>query len=331
MNAADPFRSILGPFAADYLAHMRAIGRSYKDEEHILRNLDAFLAPIHSDFTTDSFSAWCQTQGRLASGVLRHRMCILRNMCLYRRRSDPSCFVPDIAHFPANHQRIRPYIFTEPEIVRLLKATDTLHPTSNSPLCREVYRLAIALFYTCGLRLRELVRLTVGDYEPCEHTILVRESKFHKSRLLPLSSDGFREIDRYLEIRRAKRLPMSPESPLLWNRHGEGNGYAGVSIFQVISCLYRSTGIRTHDGGLPRVHDLRHTFAVHALLRWYRSGVNVQSKLPFLAAYMGHVSIASTQYYLHFIEDIAGCASERFAKFFGGLITRPSSSEGGAL
>ena len=331
MNAADPFRSIFGPFAADYLAHMRAIGRSYRNEEFILRSFDAFLAKIHSDFTSDSFSAWCQTQGHLASGVFRRRMLILHNMCLYRRRSDPACFVPDIAHFPSDHQPIRPYIFTEPEIVRLLDATVTLQPTSNSPLCREVYRLAIALFYTCGLRLRELVRLTVGDYEPCEHTILVRESKFHKSRLLPLSSDGSRELDMYLEVRRAKRLPLSPESPLLWNRHGEGNRYAGVSVFQAIRCLYRKVGIRTHDGSLPRVHDLRHTFAVHALLRWYRSGVNVQSKLPFLAAYMGHVSIVSTQYYLHFIEDIAGFASERFAKFCGELITLSSSSEGGAL
>jgi len=331
MNAADPFRSIVGPFAADYLAHMRAIGRAHKNEEFVLRKLDAFLGQIHSDFTSDSFSAWCQTQGHVTSGVLRSRMSIVRNMCLYRRRSDPSFFVPDTAHFPANHQRIRPYIFTEPEIVRLLDATQTLHPTPNSPLCREVYRLAITLFYTCGLRLRELVRLTVGDYEPREHTILVRESKFHKSRLLPLSSDGFRELDAYLEIRRAKRLSMSPESPLFWNRHGEGNGYAGVSVFQVISSLYRNTDIRTHDGSLPRVHDLRHTFAVHALLRWYRSGANVQSKLPYLAAYMGHVSIKSTQYYLHFIEDIAGCASERFAKFCGELITLSSSSEGGVL
>jgi integrase len=261
MNAADPFSSVVGPFAADYLAHMRAIGRSYKNEEHILRNLDAFLTTINSDFTSGSFSAWCQTQGHLTSGVFRRRLLILRNMCLYRRRNDPACFVPDIAHFPAYHQPIRPYIFTEPEIVRLLEATDTLHPTSNSPLSREVYRLAIALFYTCGLRLRELVRLTVNDYEPREHTILVRESKFHKSRLLPLSSDGFRELDMYLEIRRAKRLPMSPESPLLWNRHGEGNGYAGVSVFQVIRGLYRNTGIRTHDGSLPRVHDLRYVLS----------------------------------------------------------------------
>jgi integrase/recombinase XerD len=328
MNTKQHFRSVLDPFATDYLAHMRALGRRFAEEERILKHLDSFLAKIDSDLNPETFAAWCLTQSQLSSGVRRNRMRIARNMCLYRKRSEPFCFVPDLVQFPANHQPIQPHIFSESEIAGLLNATDSLRPTSNSPLHREVYRLAVVLLYTTGLRRGELVRLIVGDYEPREHTLLVRESKFHKSRLLPLSQDAFRELDVYLKARRTRKLPISPESPLLWNRHGEGNNYTGSCIHQGIKRLFRIAGIRTISGRLPRVHDTRHNFAVQALLRWYRSGVDVQSKLPFLAAYMGHVSVVSTQRYLHFIEEIATCASERFANRCGRLVHVSADAEG---
>jgi integrase len=257
-------------------------------------------------------------------------MRIVRNLCLYRRRTDPTCFLPDLSQFPAPHQVIRPHIFTDTEILAVLAAAEGLTSNGGSPLHREVFRLAIVLLYTTGLRRGELLRLTVGDYEPYEHTLVVRESKFHKSRLLPLSSDGYHELDAYLQARRARELPTSPETPLLWNRNRGGNGYTGTGIWMGIRALFRTAGIRTAAGRLPRVHDLRHNFGVQALLRWYRAGVDVQAKLPFLAAYMGHVSVISTEYYLHFIEEIAACASERFAKHCGGLIVGHCGDAGGA-
>ena len=87
--------------------------------------------------------------------------------------------------------------------------------------------------------------------------------------------------------------------------------------------------IQKPDGRLPRIHDFRHSFAVNALLRWYRSGIDVQSKLPFLSAYMGHVNIADTYYYLHFVEPLASQASARFAKHYGAVLGSTSRSKGG--
>jgi integrase len=93
--------------------------------------------------------------------------------------------------------------------------------------------------------------------------------------------------------------------------------------------LFSKAGIRTSTGRLPRTHDFRHGFALNALLRWYRAGVDVQTKLPWLATYMGHVSIVSTAYYLQFMEPLAAAASARFAKHCGAIIT-PEPSRGGA-
>jgi integrase len=115
----------------------------------------------------------------------------------------------------------------------------------------------------------------------------------------------------YLVVRR--RLPHAVETPLLCNSRGGVHGYTGAGLAQGLRHLVRRAGVRTASGGLPRVHDLRHSFAHEALLRWYRSGIDVQAKLPALATYMGHVSVVSTQYYLSLLEPVAE-ASGRFER-----------------
>ena len=323
MSDSSSFPSVIGTTMIQYMDLKVALGRRYEVERRILTHLDSFLAAINADLTAESFLAWCCTHKHLASGVRRNWMRVVRNLCLYRRRTDPSCFVPDPSHFPPLHQPLKPHIFTEVEIARLLDAVDLLRPGNRSPLRRENFRLALVLLYTTGLRRGELLRLTVGDYDPVEGTLLVRESKFHKSRLLPLSPDGVCEIDAYLLVRRGRRLPVSADSPLLWNRYGGGGAYTGEGVASTIRNLFKTTGIRTVSGRLPRVHDIRHSFAVQALLRWYRVGDDVQAMLPLLATYMGHVSIVSTEYYLHFVDEVASVASKRFADHCGALVTTP--------
>ena len=329
MSAHQPFTSHLGPVFARYLALKQALGRKYAVERNVLAHLDRFLAtqpPAHSDLTAETFVQWCAMLGHLATGVRRNRMRIVRNLCLYRQRTEPCCFVPNPSVFPQSHAPLRPYFFTEQEIVRLLDAADGLCSASTSPLRREVYRLALVLLYTAGLRRGEVVRLTLGDYDPAEQTLLIQATKFHKSRLVPLSRDGAREMALYLKARR--RLPHTPDGPLLCNCHGGLGPYTGAGIAMGLGQLFLSAGVCTTSGQPPRVHDLRHSFALHALLRWYQAGISVQTKLPALAAYMGHVSIVSTQHYLAFLEPLAQSASDLFARHCESWLgTRPA--EGG--
>lgn len=295
MSEQRPFRSVLSSTLHRYLGLKEALGRRYTTERAVFEQLDRFLLACGGDLTAETYVRWCRTQHHLSPTTRRGRMRIVRNLCLYRRRSDPTCFVPDSSEFPLPSQPIQPYLFSQREIASILQASDTLKPCSRSPLRREVFRLAIVLLYTTGLRLGELLRLTIGDYDSRERSLLVRATKFHKSRLLPLSPDAAHGLEAYLEVRYAHGLSVAAETPVIWNRCHGGGAYTAAGLGDGMRRLFEAVGIRTPQGRFPRVHDLRHTFAVHALVRWYRAGADVQVKLPYLMTYMGHISITSTQ------------------------------------
>ena len=152
------------------------------------------------------------------------------SFCLYRRRTEPHCFVPDPTSFPAYHQRLKPYIFSEAEVARLLRAASGLKRSPLSPLRPEVVRLAITLLFTTGIRRGELLNLTIGDYNRPESTLHIRQTKFYKSRLLPINSGIADEIDRYLRARTQRKLSVSPEMALIWNPSWGGGAYSGTSL-----------------------------------------------------------------------------------------------------
>ena len=331
MSSPILFTSSIGPEIARYVAYKQALGCRYESQRDRLLQLDHFLAKrADSDLTAESFSAWCSSTEHLTSSGRRKDMQLVRQFCLYRRRSKPLCFVPDSSQFPRPQPRRRPHVFSEEEIVRLLQMADTLPPWGASPLHREVARLALVLLYTSGLRRGEVVHLTLGDYDPVEHVLRVRDSKFYKSRLIPLSKDAAVEIEHYFEDRRRPGFPQGADSPLLLHRQGSRlTAYSGDGLRVLMRHLFRIAGIRTADGRLPRVHDLRFTFAFHALLFWYRAGADVQARLPALATYMGHASILSTEYYLPTLDVLAQDASEKFERHCTRLLVAALDEGGG--
>jgi integrase len=304
-----------------YLEMKQALGRQFSQESRVLQQLNEFMVAITAtDLTQSEFEEWCKTQKHLCATVRRNRMRIVRNLCLYRSRREPNCFIPDRLLFPALSEAVRPHIYSEAEIVRILEAAGQLCRVSRCPLRPNVFRLAIVLLYTCGLRRQELARLSLNDYDQKEKTLHIRETKFHKSRYVPLSPDASRELDAYLSVRRDLKSPMLASSALLWNLYRGGKAYSASGLSRGIGKLLRAANVRKADGSFPRVHDFRHAFALQALLRWYRAGVDIQSKLPLLATYMGHVSILSTEYYLSFIPELAAEASHLFCTRYGELV-----------
>lgn len=296
-----------------FLRHKKALGRQCTATYYTLRSLDRFLHQTDAlDLDAAAFLKWSEGQKHVASGVRRRSMMVIRAFSLYRRRSEPDCYVPEASLFPPEHTPCRPYVFSEAEIAQLLQQIQLLKRFSHCPLRSEAARLALVLLYSAGLRLGELLRLEVQDYDPTEQTLHVRASKFHKSRRLPLSSDAAFEMGTYLAARQRLGRPGDRARMLLWNGSEQATGYSKGRLRSTMWELLDGAGIRNSDGRRPTIHCLRHTFAVHALLRWYRSGVELQSRLPHLATYMGHVSIVSTERYLHFVEQLASAASGRF-------------------
>jgi integrase/recombinase XerD len=323
MTATPSFSSTLAPILNRYVTLKRSLGRRFATATWTLQSLDRFLhqqAGTYTDLTPAAFQSWCRTQEHLSSGVRRVRMLDVYNLCAYRRRTEPECFLPDPAAFPPYHQRAKPYIFSAAEVARLLEAAASLTPSHSTPLRPEVTRLAIVLLFTTGMRRGELLNLTLSDFDRGAATLYIRETKFFKSRLLPINAQIADEIERCLRARARKRLPTPPQTPLIWNAVQGGRAYTGTGLHYCLQPLLKQCGIRTPKGQFPRIHDFRHSFAVNALMRWYREGADVETKLPLLATYLGHGSALSTHHYLHFIEPLRTATSERFAQHYGALI-----------
>jgi len=326
VNSSIPLQSYLAEEITAYLELHRSLGKLYRAEDATLRSLDAFLAiqcPWAEELTGRLFNQWCDTFANLTPTVRRNHMRFVRNFCFYRRRSHPRSFIPDILTFPANHPQFIPYILSSTDIAHLLYAAQQLPALPQSPLRPQVIRLAIILLYTSGLRRGELLHLTLGDFNSEESTLYIRCTKFHKERIIPLSVTADAELRAYLNQRQRCGLPMKASSPLIWNNAGgpEGRAYTGTGIGRNWRLLCASLKILTPKGIPPRIHDIRHGFAINALLRWYNNGEDVQAKLPQLSTYMGHVSIVSTQYYLPFVESLRRVASTRFEQKYDSLIT----------
>jgi integrase len=247
---------------------------------------------------------------------------VVHRFCRYRRRIYPECFVPDATRFARRTQGRVPVIFGAPEVTRMLKFAAMLPGSASYPLSGPGLRLIIILLYTTGMRRGEVERLALSDIDLKSGTIRIRDSKFHKTRIIPLSSSTLTAVRAYLRVRLAPPWDIGPGAAVFGHQHGvvEFRGYSGGGMHQLVRTALAAARVTDADGHTAHVHDFRHSFAVQALLRWYRQGVDVSAKLPQLSMYMGHVSIASTAHYLHFIPEIARAASRRFHREFGVLI-----------
>ena len=306
---------------ARYLTHKSALGHRCRQAAWFLRRLRRQVQTGgQRDLNARAFDRWlCSFQdGHPNTRRTYYRS--VRLFCLYRRRHEPGCFVPSAEGMPKLQPYVTPVIVEPAQVARMLALASQLPKANGSPLRASVLRLAIVLLYTCGLRLGELRRLTLGDIEQRDTVLRIRESKFHKSRLVPLSPTATRELQNYLRARR-KVFADDPRTPLLCNRHcGPAHAYSQPGLQHAINHLFEAAKVRDEQGRRPRVHDLRHSFAVQALIRWYQNGADVQSCLPKLALYMGHRSIASSAYYLRWVPALQRLASRRFEQHFGDLV-----------
>jgi site-specific recombinase XerD len=222
--------------------------------------------------------------------------------------------VPLPTELPKRPPTLVPYIYSREEIRRLL---DAIPSTQRAPSRMEpaTMRAILLLMYGAGLRRGEVLSLSIADVDLANSLLTVRNAKFFKSRLVPISHDLTKVLHEYACWRRIAHPSVGVESPFFVGRRGDA--IHRCTLENAFKRLREHAGVRRSDGGRyqPRLHDIRHSFAAHRLTEWYRQGADVQRLVYHLSVYLGHAHLADTQVYLTMTPELLQHASRRFERY----------------
>jgi integrase len=311
------FGSWLGKLMEDHVALMRALGYRYDGNEGMLLRFDRFLQS-HTELSGEPLNRLIEVWNQ--SDPTPNRLCeswkVRRLLSKAMHRLDPGVpfLSPGVAMYRLTSQQERqPYVYSDEEITRLLRAALSF-PSPMAPLRPLCLYTMLMLAYCVGLRVCEVVGLTLADVQLQDEAIEIRETKFFKHRRLPLAPGVMAALRHYLAARQQAGAPTNPQSGLFWNQQ-RGQRYSRGSTRLLLVQVLRRAGLKPARGRVgPRIHDLRHTMVGHRMRDWYRGGINPQSKLPYLATWLGHKDINSTLVYLNITPEVLHEASERFRK-----------------
>ena len=305
--------SDLWSFVDDYLTMRRRLGYKLQREWSLLPEFADYVAREGSAVITSRLAlAWATK----VSGSRRWkagRLSMVRRLASYVRTLDPKTEIPSAELLPYRHVRSgNAYLYSDEDVLALMGAarrlTGTLRP--------HTYATLLGLLATTGMRLGEAIALDRADFNESEALLVVRHAKFAKSRevvLHPTTVDALRAYarvrDRTVPRVRGPSFFVSQRGTRLLNQN-----------FQVaFLLLVRDAGLQDRRPRRPRIHDLRHSFAVRTLIDWYREGVDVEARLPRLSTYLGHVNPSTTYYYLSAAAELVGLAAGRLERALGEL------------
>jgi integrase/recombinase XerC len=256
--------------------------------------------------------AWAREHVRRTSEVTAaRRLEILRPFVAYYRQFEVASEIPPTGVLGRGHRRLTPHIYTDEEIKALLDAASGLTPMGGlRPL---LYRTLFGLIAAAGLRLSEALQLKVFDVDLDGASITVRQTKFHKSRCLPLAISVVQALVQYRD-RRSQYADPRAAAPFFPSRTGDFLPKRTVeNVFERMrpSLQWHSRGDHTH----PRIHDLRHTFAVRRVQRWHEAGVSIEHGMFWLCTYLGHAKISDTYWYLTGVPELMELVGSKFERF----------------
>ncbi|MFO1157314.1 MAG: tyrosine-type recombinase/integrase [Reyranellaceae bacterium] len=289
-----------------YLSMRQGLGYKYQHQARRLAQFVAFMEKRKATAITTKLAVTWATlpPGRHASWALR--LTDVRGFARHVANADPRTEVPLVGLLPPL-QRAKPYVYSDTQINALLAAALTLPPANS--LRRRTYYCLFGLIAVTGLRLSEAIGLQRGDVDLDEGVLTVRQSKFGKSRLVPLHPTTREALLGYAERRDAHLGPRCGSHFFVAERGGR---LLHQYVHRVFWRLSRQIGLRRpgdHTG--PRVHDFRHGFAIRTLLGWYRRGIDVERHLPVLSTYLGHAYVRDTYWYLSACPELMGEAARR--------------------
>jgi integrase/recombinase XerD len=302
MSTHPVLRDALG----DYLALRRAVGFKLASAGRLLGQFVDYLNEHDVGTpTTDDALAWANLPASASGNWRAIRLSVVRGFARYLHSLDATVEVPSAALIRHGPDRATPYLYSDAEIRRLMAAAGELRPRFRA----ATYQTLIGLLATCGLRVSEAIALNTTDLDRDEELLVIRETKFAKSRLVPLHSTTMARLAAYITLRdQTHAHPLCPA--LLISGAGTRLHHSNVSL--TFARLAQRVGITRRSAACrPRLHDLRHSFAVATVLDWYRTGADVPAMLPRLATYLGHTDPKHTYWYLTAAPELMALAGQR--------------------
>jgi integrase len=295
----------------DYVSLRRSLGFKLVEQERCLKQFVLFMNIRDARCITTSLALEWATQPKEAKpGHWARRLSYVRGFANHLQVEHPDTQVPPMQLLPTTFSRARPYLYSQKEIRGLLVAAKASSPGDRLPGLS--YHCLFGLLAVTGMRIGEALTLTREDVDLEAGVLTVRTAKFGKARLLPLHRSTQRILRDYAERRNA--LLGEPRSPYFLVAE-QGGRLWGPTVRVAFYELSRQIGLRgPNDHTGPRLHDFRHRFAIETLLRWYRTGKDVELHLPILSTYLGHCSVQDTYWYLSACPELMSAAARRLEK-----------------
>jgi integrase len=299
--------------AQEFLRFKRAMGIPYWRAEFVLNAFVRFVRQHGGDhgevMLDETITRWCARVAGRKAVTVANEFGVVRQLCLYRRRHDPSSYVPEHALAPIKVSVFLPYIFSHDEVRRILAAAGS---HGGRFIWASMLRTLILVLYCTGLRLGEAVRLRTSDIDLEHGTLMIQRSK-GRSRIVAIRADLIAELRGYAAERQRLVRGRRRSDPETFFVRLDASPLTIASASNAIRRMLRQLGIKPPDGRVgARPYEFRHAFAVHRLTAWASDGVDIHAKLPLLSAYLGHQSIIGTEAYLKATPQLLELASSRF-------------------
>jgi integrase len=299
--------------AGEYLRLRRALGHELADSARLLPRFVAYLdATGASAVTIEAALAWAQRpDAGPDTSVWARRMTVARGFARYMSGIDPATQVPPLGLVTFRKHWRPPFIYSEADVEAMMAAVPRLIP---SPLRAATSQTMIGLLAATGMRVGEVIALSRGDVDWAEGVLVVRNSKFGKSREVPLDPTTVEALACYARFR-GQHVPR-PQSPAFFVS-AKGTPVIYADFGDAFRKLVALSGVGAGSPVSPRIHDLRHSFAVQTLVRWYRAGEDAGALLPRLSTYLGHLTPGYTYWYLSAAPELLALAAARLEKAKG--------------
>ncbi len=296
----------------EYLGVRRALGHKLERAGRLLPGFVAFLERSGATFVSTQLAlTWATQAGRGGPAWYATRLDLVRSFAKYVKAVDPRTEIPSADLLSRRRSRGTPYLYSEDDVQALLNAARSL----RSPFIATTYTTLFGLLACTGMRVGEALALDRHDVDPRRELLVVRHSKFGKSRLVPLQPTTIAALTEYGRERDRKIRHVKSPSFLV---SSVGTRLDYRRVHRVFLQLVQRAGLADRRPRRPRIHDLRHAFVARTLLDWYHASVDVEPRLPWLSTYLGHVSPSSTYWYLTATPDLIVLAHKRLEHVLGG-------------